>query len=85
MNALQPMNVLMDILYELGIPTDELNPDSFLYKDLQLDSTEIVEVAVVLKQKFGVRIKLEGRRDKTLSEVCDLINSSISKDSENAS
>ena len=79
------MNVLMDILYELGIPTDELNPDSFLYKDLQLDSTEIVEVAVVLKQKFGVRIKLEGRRDKTLSEVCDLINSSISKDSENAS
>ena len=82
MNASQLMNALTNILYELGIPKDELKPNSFLYKDLQLDSTEIVEVAVALKQKFGVRIKLEGRLDRTLSEVCNLISSSISEESE---
>lgn len=81
MNASQPMNVLTNILYELGIPKNELKPGSFLYKDLQLDSTEIVEVAVALKQRFGVRIKLEGRLDKTLSEICDLISSSIFEES----
>ena len=82
MNASQLMNALTNILYELGIPKDELKPNSFLYKDLQLDSTEIVEVAVALKQKFDVRIKLEGRLDRTLSEVCNLISSSISEESE---
>ena len=82
MNATQTMNILMDLLGELGIPEDQLKPDSLFYKDLQLDSTEIVEVSVALKQRFGVKIKLEARRDKTLSEVCDLIDLSILKGSE---
>ena len=85
MNAQQTMNVLMDILDELGIPADRLKPNSFLYEDLQLDSTEIIEVSVALKQKFGVKIKLETRQDKTLSEVCNLISKSVSEESRNVS
>lgn len=83
MNAQQIMNTLLNLLEEIGIPEDDLKPDSFLYQDLQLDSTEVVEVAVALKQKFGVRIKLEGRRDRTLSEVGDLVNSLMSEEFEN--
>lgn len=83
MNAQQIMSTLLNLLEEIGIPEDDLKPDSFLYQDLQLDSTEVVEVAVALKQKFGVRIKLEGRRDRTLSEVGDLVNSLMSEEFEN--
>lgn len=80
-NTQRTMTVLVDILDGLGIPADRLKPDSFIHKDLQLDSTEIVEVSVALKQKFGVRIRLEARQDRTLDEICNLINSSISEGS----
>ena len=83
MDTQQTMNDLIYILAELGIPIDKLNPNSLIYKDLQLDSTEIVEISVALKQKFGVKIKLEARRDMTLAEVCNLIDFSISEESRN--
>ena len=79
MIAQQTIDNLMDILGRLGVPPDKLKLDSFLYKDLQLDSTETVEVSLALKRQLGVRIKLETRRDKTLAEICNLIDLSMSE------
>ena len=76
----QTINALINILSELGLSPDQLKPNSFLYKDLQLDSTEIVEVSLALKRRFGVRVKLEARQDRTLTDVCNLIDLAMSKD-----
>lgn len=85
MNIQQIMDALINILNELGVPADQLKPDSLLFRDLQLDSAEIVEVSVALKQRFDIKVKLEARQDRTLAEVCDLIDLSILEESRNVS
>ena len=62
-------NILKNILRNLGIAEELLYDDALLYRDLQLDSTEIVEIALALKRQLGVALKLETRQDKTLAEV----------------
>jgi len=64
---------LTDILVEMGIAADSLTPETRLRADLQLDSTETVEVALQIKRRLGVNIKLEARQDFTLAQVDALI------------
>ena len=80
MDAKPTIDALASILEELGIPADRIKPSSFLYKDLQLDSTEVVEVSLALKRQFDVRVKLETRQDKTLAELCTLIDLARAQD-----
>ena len=61
------------ILLDLGMNEDDLHEDTHLRKDLELDSTETVEIALELKRLLGVEIKLESRQDPTLAEVCAMI------------
>ena len=75
------MNTLRTILVDLGVSAESLDGDTLLYKDLQLDSTETVEVALGLKRRLGVSVKLESRQDMTLSQVCDLIEAAIATSS----
>ena len=76
------MNTLRTILVvDLGVSAESLDGDTLLYKDLQLDSTETVEVALGLKRRLGVSVKLESRQDMTLSHVCDLIEAAIATSS----
>ncbi len=71
------MNILKSILIDLGIPEASLRNNTLLYKDLQLDSVEIVEIALGLKRKLGVNVKLETGQDKTLAEICNIVNRAI--------
>ena len=73
MNTSKAMNKLKAILIDLGIPKELLHDDTLLHQDLQLDSTEIVEIVLGLKQNLGISLKLGGRQDLTLAEVCDRI------------
>ena len=73
MNTSKAMNKLKGILVDLGIPKELLHDDTLLHQDLQLDSTEIVEIVLGLKQNLGISLKLGGRQDLTLAEVCDRI------------
>lgn len=82
MSTQQTINSLMEILGELGIPPDKIKPSSFIYKDLQLDSTEIVEFSLALKRHFGVGVKLETRQDKTLEEVSTLVDLAKAQDAD---
>ncbi len=66
------MDTLKEILLELGITESEITETAFLRKDLQLDSTETVQIALELKRRLGVNVKLEARQDMTLAQVCDL-------------
>ena len=78
MDSHKTMNTLRLILTDLGIPENLVSKDSLLHKDLQLDSTEIVEVSLALKRKLGVNVKLETRQDKTMSEICNMVEAAMS-------
>jgi len=73
MDALGAMDTLKATLVELGIPEGMLHQDTLLHQDLQLDSTETVEISLRLKRQLGLNIKLESRQDMTLAQVCSLI------------
>jgi acyl carrier protein len=68
------MDVLKDILLELGISKELITDEALIYKDLQLDSTETVEVSLGLKRRLGVNIKFESRQDITISNICGMVN-----------
>ena len=68
------MDTLKDILIEMGISEDLLTADALLKKDLQLDSTETVEISLALKRRLGVNVKIESRKDTTLAQLCEMIN-----------
>lgn len=73
------MEELEHILNDLGIPEELIQPNALLHRDLQLDSTEIVEISLALKRRLGIKLKLETRDDKSLAEVCTLIRSAIAE------
>ena len=67
-------DMLREILLDLGIDEERISESAHLRKDLELDSTETVEMALELKRRFGVEVKLEARKDFTLSEVGAMID-----------
>ncbi|WP_210404404.1 acyl carrier protein [Chroococcidiopsis sp. TS-821] len=71
------MDALKDILVDLGIPEHEITETALLRKDLQLDSTETVDISLGLKRRFGVNVKLESRKDMTLKDVCEMVEQAI--------
>ena len=73
MNNSAVMNRLKVILVDLGVPKESLHDRTLLHRDLQLDSTEMVEIVLALKQKLGISLKLGGRQDMTLAQLCDRI------------
>lgn len=79
MNTKKAMKDLEEILNNLGIPEELIKPNALLHRDLQLDSTEIVEISLALKRRLGIKLKLETRDDKSLAEVCTLIESAIAE------
>lgn len=44
MNTVKAMSNLEDILKNLGIPAELIHPNALLHRDLQLDSTETIEI-----------------------------------------
>jgi acyl carrier protein len=66
------------ILMELGITRSEITESSFLRKDLQLDSTETVQISLELKRRLDVSVKLESRQDLTIAQVCGKVEQAMS-------
>lgn len=82
MDTFKAMSNLEDILIALGIPVELIRPNALLHRDLQLDSTETIEISLALKRRLGIKVKLETRQDKSLAEVCTLIESAMSEQME---
>jgi acyl carrier protein len=66
--------ILKNILLDLGIDEERIHPNAYLHKDLELDSTETVQIALDLKRLCGVTIKVESRQDLTITNVCTIID-----------
>ncbi len=71
------IDALKDILIDLGIDEESITDQALLRKDLQLDSTETVEISLGLKRRLGVNIKLESRKDMTLAEVGNMVDQAL--------
>ena len=56
----------------LGIDGALINPQAMVEKDLQLDSTETVAIALELKKHLGVDFKFP-KQDLTLQDLCDQV------------
>jgi acyl carrier protein len=67
------MDTLKAILVDFGIPGSAIREDTLLYGHLQLDSVETVKLALELKRRVGIDLKLGTRNDFTLGEICHQI------------
>jgi acyl carrier protein len=73
------MDTVKLILINLGIAEQLITESAFLYKDLELDSTETVEIALELKRRFNIDMKFESRADMPLSEICSTIDRALAE------
>ena len=71
-----PENVektIFDGLVELGTERDQLSRDASL-EDLDVDSLDLVELAQIVEDEYGVELKGDDVKDvKTVGQVIDLV------------
>jgi acyl carrier protein len=72
---------LKEVLIDLGFSEDELTDTASIRQDLQLDSTETVDISLGLKRRLGINIKLESRQDMTLAQISDQIAQALNQSS----
>ncbi|HEY2716664.1 MAG TPA: phosphopantetheine-binding protein [Solirubrobacterales bacterium] len=64
---------IYDGLVELGTERDQLARDASL-EDLDVDSLDLVELAQIVEDEYGVELKGDDVKDvKTVGEVIDLV------------
>jgi salicylate synthase len=64
---------LTTALADLGIAADEVRDEATLRGDLELDSTETVQIALELTRHLGVKVSLSGKGDPPVTELVDLV------------
>src|ERR1700676_4298396 len=70
--------VVKDILVtDLGVEEERVTEDAHLLEDLELDSTDTVEISLQLKKRLGAEVKLQVRDDPTIKEVCAMVDSAL--------
>lgn len=72
---------LKAVLIDLGFSEEELTDTASIRQDLQLDSTETVDISLGLKRRLGINIKLESRQDMTLAEISQKIAQAVAQSS----
>jgi len=77
MSASSVMGRLKPIFTDVGIPAELLCKDISLHRELKLDSVEVVEISLGIKQEFSVNVKLETNPDMTFGNLCDCIESAM--------
>lgn len=76
-DGINTMDRLKIILLDLGIPDELIRSDAWLVQDLQIDSAEVVEISLALKRQLGINVKLESKRDRTLEELCRVVEAML--------
>ena len=71
------ITTIKNILSDLGIPESDVTPDARLRQDLELDSTEAVDLSLELHKRFGVKVKID-TDDMTVQDICALVTSDVS-------
>jgi acyl carrier protein len=69
----QIAGALTSSLLGLGVEPEEIRPDVRLREDLELDSTEMVQVALDMTRSLGVRVKVQPKFDVTFQDLCEAV------------
>ena len=70
--------VVRDILVtDLGVEEEKVTQGAHLLEDLELDSTDTVEISLQLKKRLGADVKLQVRDDPTIEEVCTMVDTAL--------
>jgi len=72
-------DTVRDILVGLGLPEADIQPSARLHGDLELDSTELVEVTLELKRRLDAEVKLETGADLTVGVLCRLVEGALAR------
>jgi acyl carrier protein len=67
--AIDVRETLASIIVGLGVDAERIVDEAGLVRDLELDSTDTVEVSLELKRALGVEVNLAGISDLTVGEV----------------
>jgi acyl carrier protein len=69
--------VLAEVLSELGVDPDSVADSATLGADLELDSTDAVEIGLELKRHFSVAVKVQVKGGETLGDLVKLVTGEI--------
>ena len=63
------------------VPAEKLRPEAHIFRDLGLDSLDMVDLVVALQKKFGVQVhgSTEVRQVQTLGDLCAFIRAEQAK------
>lgn len=64
------------LIEQLGIEADMIDKSKLLEKDLELDSTESVIIALEIKKKFSVDYVFP-KHDITIGDICSAVENQI--------
>jgi acyl carrier protein len=67
------IKAITDILSELGVQRDAVRDAATLGDELELDSTDAVEVSLGLKRRFQVEVKVQVKGDQTVGDLRDAV------------
>ncbi len=68
------------LVKEFEADKDTITMESNLFKDLDFDSLDAIDLVVTLDKELGVELKTEEMNDiHTIKDVCDFVKSKITK------
>ena len=65
--------VVLKTLGELGFPAAEVTDETRLKADLELDSTELVQIELEIKRRLSVDVKFEFTDELSVGDVCRVV------------
>jgi acyl carrier protein len=68
---------LTEILGELGVEPDSIADSALLGAELELDSTDAVEIGLELKRRFNVTVKVQVKGSETVADLVKLVREEI--------
>lgn len=79
MNRQEIENTIKQFLVEeLELDEAAIKPEARLKEDIGIDSLDFVDIAIIVEERFGFRIKAEElKRTKTYADFCDYIETRV--------
>lgn len=67
------LKVVSDLLVKLGVEPELITGSAVLGRDLELDSTDAVEVGLEIKRRFDVNVKVQVKGGETIDDLIEVV------------
>jgi acyl carrier protein len=69
----ETLEKLRSIIIQIGVDGRKVVDSAKIFSDMELDSTESVDLSLEINRNFGVKVKLSTKEDLTLQALAELI------------